>query len=60
MWKLTVLDEARLHGVECRMNRMICGVRLVDRVSTDVFHDRVGVLVKAEAMMVWSCHDWRH
>ena len=45
-WKLTVADEMRLRGVECRMIRMMCGVRLVDRVSTDVLRDRVGVVVK--------------
>ena len=30
------------------MIRMICGVRLVDRVSTDVLRDSKGVLVKIE------------
>ena len=35
-WELSVADDARLHGVEHRMIRMICGVRLVDRVSTDI------------------------
>ena len=45
-------DEARLRGVECRMIRMICGVRLVDRVSTDVLRDRVGVVVKIEDMII--------
>ena len=48
MWELTVADEARLHGVEHRTIRMMCGVRLVNRVSTDVFCDRVGVVVKIE------------
>ena len=33
--ELTVADEARLHGVECRMTKMMCGVRPTDRVSTD-------------------------
>ena len=47
-------DEARLLGVECRMIRMICGVRLVDRVSTDVLRDRVGVVVKIEDMIIQS------
>ena len=28
------------------MITMMCGVRLVDRVSTDVLRDRVGVIVK--------------
>ena len=35
MWKLTVADEARLHGVESHMIRM-CEVSLADRVLTDV------------------------
>ena len=46
-WGLTVADEARLHGVERCMIRM-CGVRLVNRVSTNVLHNRVGVVVKIE------------
>ena len=45
-WKLTVADEARLHGVECCMIRMMCEVRLVDRVSTDVLRDRAGVFLQ--------------
>ena len=45
-WEFTVADEARLHRVESRMIRMMCGVRLVDRVSTDVLLDRVVVVVK--------------
>ena len=32
MWELTVVEEMRLHGVERHMIRMLCGVRLVDRV----------------------------
>ena len=36
--------------VELRMIRMMYGVRLVDRVSTDVFRDRVGVVVKIKDM----------
>ena len=42
-WELTVTDEARLCGAEHRMIRMMCGVRLVDRVSTDVLRDRVEI-----------------
>ena len=49
-----VADEARLHGVEHRMVRMMCGVRLVDWVSTDVLRDRVGVFVKIEDMIIQS------
>ena len=30
------------------MISMICGVRLVDRVSTDVLRDRLGFAVKTE------------
>ena len=47
-WELTVADEARLRGVGRRMIRMMCGVRLIDRVSTDVFRDMMGVTVKIE------------
>ena len=47
-WGLTVMDEARLCGVERCLTRMMFGMRLVDRVSTNVFCDRVGVLVKIE------------
>ena len=43
-WELTVSDEARLRGVEGPMIRMMCGVRLVDRVSTDVLCDKVVLL----------------
>lgn len=34
-WGLSVVDEARLRGLECRMIRMMCGTRLVDRVSSN-------------------------
>ena len=42
----------------CRMIRMMCEVRLVDRVLTDVLRDRLGV-VKIEdnsklSAVVWS------
>ena len=40
------------------MIRMICGVRLVDRLSTDVPQDRVGVAVKIEDMIMQSCLQW--
>ena len=33
------------------MIRMMCEVRLVDRVSTDALRDRKGVLVKIEDMV---------
>ena len=37
---------------------MMCGVRLVDTVSTDVFRDRVGVAVKIEDMIIQSRIGW--
>ena len=36
MWDLTVVGETRLCGLEHHMIRMMYGVKLVDRVSTDV------------------------
>ena len=36
------------------MIRMMCGVRLADRVWTDVLCDRVGVVVKIENMIIQS------
>ena len=36
----------------------MCGVRLVDRVSTDVLCDRVDVVVKIEDMRIQSCLQW--
>ena len=58
MWELTVVDEARLRGVECHMIRMMCGVRLVDRVSTVALRDRVGVVVKIEDLIIQSRLQW--
>ena len=57
-WELTVADEVRLRGVERRMVRMMCVVRLVDRVSTDMLHDKVGVVVKIEDMIIQSRLWW--
>ena len=57
-WELTVADEARLRGVERRMIRMMCVVRLIDRMLTDVFRDRVGVVVKIEDLIIQSCLQW--
>ena len=34
------------------MTRMMCRVRLVDRVLTDVLHHKVGVVVKIEDMII--------
>ena len=39
------------------MIRMICGMRLVNRVFTDL-QDRVGVAVKIEDMIILSCIWW--
>ena len=47
-----------MHGMECQMIRMMCRVRLVDRVSTDVLCDRLGVVVKNEDMIIQSCLWW--
>ena len=52
MWELTVADEMRLRGVEHCMFRIICGVRQVHRVSTDVLQDRVGVAVTIEDFII--------
>ena len=37
------------------MIRMMCRMRVVDRVSTDVLWDRAGVVVKIEDMIIQSC-----
>ena len=52
--ELTVADETRLRGVEPRMIRMMCVVRLVDRMLTNVLRDRVGVVVKIEDLIIQS------
>ena len=57
-WELTVADETRLRGVERRMIRMMCVVRLVDRMLTDVLRDRVGVVVKIEDLIIQSYLQW--
>ena len=57
-WELTVADEARLCGVDPHMIRMMCRVTLVDRVSTDVLCDRVGVVMKTEDMIIQSHLQW--
>ena len=54
-WGLTVADEAMLRGVEHHTIRMMYGVRLVDRVSTDVLHGRVGVVVRIDDQ---NCLRW--
>ena len=40
------------------MIRMVCGVRLVDRLSTDVLRNRVGVVVKIEDMIIQRHQRW--
>ena len=40
------------------MEWSVCGVRLFDRVSTDVLRDRVGVAVKIEDLIIQSCPRW--
>ena len=40
------------------MIRMICGVRLADRVLTDVLWDRVNVIVKIEDIIIQSHLRW--
>ena len=40
--------------VEYHPIRMMCGVRLVNRVSTDVLQDRMSVVVKIEKMIMQS------
>ena len=57
-WELTAGDETKLRGEERRMTRTMCGVRLVDRVPTDVLRDRVGVVVKIEDMIIQSRLQW--
>ena len=51
------MDEARLRVMECRMIRMMCGARLVDRLLTDVLQDRVGFVVKIEDMISHVMHE---
>ena len=58
MWDLTVVGETRLCGLEHHMIRMMCVVKLVDRVSNDVLRDRVGVVVKIEDMIIQSFLQW--
>ena len=40
------------------MIKMMCGVRLVDRVSTEVLRDRVGAVVKIEDTIIQSRQGW--
>ena len=44
--------------VEHHPIRMMCGVRLVNRVSTDVLRDRMSVVVEIEKMIMQSHLQW--
>ena len=44
--------------MERRIIKMVCGMRLVHKVPTDVLRDRVGVVVKMENMW-WYGHVMR-
>ena len=57
-WELTSADDTRLRGVGRRLIRMMCGVRLVDKMSTDIPRDRVGVVEKIEDMIIQSRLRW--
>ena len=50
-----LLQMRQGHGVEHCMIRIMCKVRLINRVSTYILQDRVGVLVKIEDMIIQSC-----
>lgn len=52
-WELTIVDELRLCGVEQHIIRAMCEVKLVDKVSSDILGERVGVAVKYMAV----CND---
>ena len=52
------MDEVRLQIVERCIIRMICGVRLVNRVLTDILWDRVGVAVKIQDLIIQSPFWW--
>ena len=52
--KVLMVNVSKTKGLqkrECRMIRMMCGVRLVDRASTAVLQNRVDV-VKIEVMII--------
>ena len=57
-WELTVADEARLCRSEYRVIRMMCGVRQVDSIQTDVLGDKVGVVLKIENMIFKNRLPW--
>ena len=57
-WQLTVADKVRLRGLNCHMIRTMCGVRLAYRVSTDILHDRVSIVVQIENMIIQSRLQW--
>ena len=45
-------------GVERRLIRVMCRMRLVDMVSTDILQDRVGVVVKIKDMIIQNRLRW--
>ena len=55
--KLIVADGFRLHGVDQHVIVM-CRVKLVDRVSIDVFRETVNVSIKTEDILVHSRLQW--
>ena len=55
-WELTFTDEARLCVVEHYIIRMMCGVKLINRLSTDVSQDRMGIVVKIKDII--QSHLW--
>ena len=57
-WELTVADKMRLRGVERCMIRMMCSVRLVDSMLTDVLRDRVGVVLMIKDFIIQRCLRW--
>ena len=51
------MDEARLHGMEHPIIKMMCG-RQVDKVSTEILRDRMGIVVKIEDMIIQNSQRW--
>ena len=40
------------------MIKMMCGVRLISRVSNDILRERVGAVVKTENMLIHNYLRW--
>ena len=49
---LTVADQLRHRGMEQYTIRKMCGVRLIDRILSDVLRERVDIFVKKEDILV--------